>query len=216
MAVQLPRMSFDNPDIELKRQRTELAEKARTLFGYTGWRIPGKEVMSSLGDTLKRLGIQPLQHEAVLAYKAEKARVLIRTSTFIGVGVLTAATAACTYGLIAKGALAIGCFISSVLMVIFGLNFLYNKSWRSTYREYKWVRTPLGYYRRMVPEPALLMAVQVRENDANVEMYVDELVYVVKDDRPIRTHPDPFLVATKGKEEYYLDVWDEAEFKNKL
>jgi hypothetical protein len=57
-----------------------------------------------------------------------------------------------------------------------------------------------------VPPFVLRKAIQIKLACPKVKLYVEGL----------ENHPDPFLIATLDREEFYIDVWDEKDFEAKL
>jgi hypothetical protein len=83
-----------------------------------------------------------------------------------------------------------------------------------------WKRTDIDRYKRIVPEFALRKAVMIKEACPDAVIEVDALV--IERVRTYDSHasstsdPDPFLVASLGAERYYIEVWDEKKFEDKL
>lgn len=70
-----------------------------------------------------------------------------------------------------------------------------------------WELTSLRGYRRAVPEFVLQTALDIQEKCPAVEFFVDEL-------RSERERVvDPFLVAKLGNQNFYLEVWNEPEYR---
>jgi hypothetical protein len=69
----------------------------------------------------------------------------------------------------------------------------------------RWRKVPLAKYQGSVPEFALSRAIEIKERLPKVEFHVEELV--------VDKRYDPFLIATCGRERFYIDVWDEREFE---
>lgn len=99
---------------------------------------------------------------------------------------------------------------------------------RTTYRmRYKvlWKDTPIRSYTSPIPEFVLNKAVQVKEAVPQAAFSVEHLnvrkqkrVPVLA--RPTRRDWDPFLKVSHGsgnkRETYYIEVWDEPKFEDKL
>lgn len=66
-----------------------------------------------------------------------------------------------------------------------------------------WQRVKIKDYRQPVPEFALQTAVDVARACPDVVISIDEL----------QESADPFLVASIGEAHYYLEVWNEKDFK---
>jgi len=70
----------------------------------------------------------------------------------------------------------------------------------------RWRKVPLAKFQGSVPEFALSRAIEIKERLPKVEFYVEELV--------VDKRYDPFLIATCGRERFYIDVWDERDFES--
>jgi hypothetical protein len=68
-----------------------------------------------------------------------------------------------------------------------------------------WRCTKLAKFQGEIPEFALSRAVEIKERLPNARFYVEELT--------VEKRYDPFLVVACGRERFYIDVWDEAEFE---
>lgn len=71
----------------------------------------------------------------------------------------------------------------------------------------QWAHTALAHYTEGVPEFALALAIQIKEAEPDVHFYVQHL------NQP---KADPFLVASIGKEIYYIAAWDEPGFEGRI
>lgn len=71
-----------------------------------------------------------------------------------------------------------------------------------------WRKVPLAQYKGTVPEFALSRAIEIKERLPKAEFFVEELV--------IEKRYDPFLVVVRGRERFYIDVWDERDFEATL
>jgi hypothetical protein len=71
-----------------------------------------------------------------------------------------------------------------------------------------WKVVPLKDYDGDVPEFVLSHALEIKERTPNVEFEVEEL--------RVEKRYDPFLVASCGRERFYIDVWDEQAFEQPL
>jgi hypothetical protein len=79
----------------------------------------------------------------------------------------------------------------------------------------RWRATPISAYKKPIPEFVLNKAVQIAEKCPKAEFTIEEL-QVERYQRIQRTLPDPFLVAKLGSESFFVEVWDEPLFENKL
>jgi hypothetical protein len=71
----------------------------------------------------------------------------------------------------------------------------------------KWTPTLLTQYEHPVPEFVLDKAIKIKELLPEVQFHVQHL----EDPKA-----DPFLIASLGKEIYYIEAWDEPRFEEKL
>jgi hypothetical protein len=71
-----------------------------------------------------------------------------------------------------------------------------------------WRKIPLAKYKGTVPEFALSRAIEIKERLPKAEFFVEELV--------VEKRYDPFLLVVRGRERFYIDVWDEREFEATL
>jgi hypothetical protein len=68
-----------------------------------------------------------------------------------------------------------------------------------------WRCTKLAKFKGEIPEFALSRAVEIKERLPKARFYVEELT--------VEKRYDPFLIVACGRERFYIDVWDEAEFE---
>lgn len=80
----------------------------------------------------------------------------------------------------------------------------YESNFNTVY--FKWERVQISDYRKPIPIHVLNKAVQIKEQLPQVEIFIEELTRV----------PDPFLVVKFGREEFYVEVWDEPKFEQEL
>lgn len=71
-----------------------------------------------------------------------------------------------------------------------------------------WNRTEISHYHKPVPEHVINKAVQLKRELPNVNLFIEEL-----GDRRVK---DPFMVARLGKEQFYIEVWEEPKFEGRL
>jgi hypothetical protein len=70
-----------------------------------------------------------------------------------------------------------------------------------------WGNTGIEEYRQPIPQFVLNKAVQIKKALPDVMFRVQHLN---------DAHADPFLVAVRGDEVYYIDAWDEPKFEERL
>lgn len=66
-----------------------------------------------------------------------------------------------------------------------------------------WDKIPIAKYRKPVPQMVLNRACEIKREVPAAGLFIQEL----------NIHPDPFLVAELGSEEFYVEVWDEPKFE---
>lgn len=76
-----------------------------------------------------------------------------------------------------------------------------------SYARAQWRSVPLRRYDGEVPAFALSHALEIKERVPNAEFEVEEL--------RVEKRYDPFLLVSLGRERFYIDVWDEAEFETR-
>ena len=64
----------------------------------------------------------------------------------------------------------------------------------------EWSRFPISEYSGLIEPTILSRAIEIFELEPEAEFFVEEL------------GSDPFLVVTRGREEYYIEVWGEEGF----
>lgn len=73
------------------------------------------------------------------------------------------------------------------------------KDFPGTQSSPEWQRFPISQYKGLIPQHVLSRAVAIARAQPYAELWVEAL------------GGDPFLVVTRGEEEFYVDVWDEAQ-----
>lgn len=209
-----------NPDTEVQKLRQALYEKAETLLGY-----PKKERTQrsyELHNALNKLGIKPFTDESVARYKA-----MLKSRPPLACYLRALLTAALVYGTYwawkvdietTSSVLGVVCTLSGIAGVVLSIwsglmtvtrYFETTRTWASVRFDqlrYADVRAKVN-----VPDFALETALRVKEAVPAVNFNVE---YLSESRHQIRLiDPDPFLVATLGHEQYYLEVWDERDYK---
>lgn len=72
----------------------------------------------------------------------------------------------------------------------------------------RWKSIAIANYNHPIPEFVLNKAIQIKEENPEVDLKIEEL--------SVKEVPDPFLVAKLDEEEYYVDCWDEKKFEDQL
>jgi len=221
MTKSIPRMKLAEVDEALRDERTQLAKDSMEQLGYKKLAqailMPG-----TLLFKLRELEIEPLSTDAVERYKRKMAKPGMWSDTKLGLWLFGLAlffacgvapyinenldwTAAHlgNFGVIAA------CILAGILTAIgFGQTFDFSHTHAHRITR-KWHRSLIREYPGNVPEFALRKALPLRSHGATICVdYLEEST----ESGPIRL-PDPFLVATLGDENYYIDVWDEKEYK---
>jgi hypothetical protein len=226
----IQRMTISQSDSEVDDPRAELAKDSSHFLGYHKLsNVVIKE--ATLARTLITLEIAPLNRVSVEQYKARKAKPGMWSDVKRGIGfvcalpVLITAFVSLVYLVsVAKpqdwwGILSvIGCVlagITNVVTIIFACVNLLDSEHGGAHRATRsWRRVALNAYDGTVPEFVLSKAVQIKRDLPNATFEIDQLFE--EEERRERRDSDPFLVATLGKESFYIDVWDEKEYESKL
>lgn len=205
----LPIIEKDNNDISLS-----FANEVKSKLGYNNLLLPIK-----IADEMKifnEIGLMPFDTNSVNEYKKEKEKEtgsnkILRFIASMLIFVLIACI--------------LGCFIGIVLaiiqvefskFVVFGsvilgiLSFISLAISLSIYKIPTWERVSLQNYSNTVPEYALQTALDIKNLNNNVLFFVDHLTFK-------EIVLDPFLIVKfcDSKKEYYIEVWDELNFKQK-
>lgn len=180
----------------------DVAAKAKTMFSYVQPYTP-----NSLGSLLKKVEIEPFNIADVARYKTSKVSRTISNIAWMWMA-LFVAIATTFIALLVTHAASWVYGVSSISVVVSLCICGIISDQKATRRKVsEWRREPIQYF-GYIPEFALAKAIQLRELNPSVQFQVDYL-----DTHEQVTYPDPFLVAILGKEEYYIDVWDEPEFE---
>jgi hypothetical protein len=214
MAVKLARISLEKGEDAMSR--ASLLAKANEVF--TGKKTTPNA--TTLRLALMKLEIAPLDDKRVHKYKKqnEGRKRLWQTSEKI-TGTLSVFCALTfmygVYNIHNMGAAAgdryyvmaiLGGICAVVLAVACG------SEDGAKWREYSWSRSHLyNYGFHNVPDFVLDRAIQLKQECPDVHLYVDSLSY--REYYTYNTHPDPFLVAQLGDEEFFIDVWHEPQFE---
>ena len=192
------------PDVE------GLAKQAEEVLGYRAGRkeIESDKALRRVARVFEKLGIQPFDDDAVEAYKRRKERRANKWM-FVWLGVaLVGMVSIAPFSVMAhmvNGWWGIGGLVGLVALVggfVTACNV----------RIHEWSWRELQLYSSPVPEFALQTAIDVSRElglPHAHEWFVDEL--------RARQRPaaDPFLVLRCAGREFYLEVWNEPDFKAK-
>lgn len=219
-APTLPRMVL--ADKALDAESLAVANKAAEVLSYT--------VFGSLLTTLCQLDIHPLDKAAVEQYKLTKVKVGMWRMTKVAIllSVCFVMLSLCTawyWSAIIKWGIPTSPF--TVLVRVFGVGgsfivfcaifaALAERRGGEDYRKCKtWSEARLEDYQGQVPLFVLSKALAIREAYPNARFTVEQLAETTEQGVTIRD-PDPFLIVKTYQESYYVDVWDERQFENKL
>jgi hypothetical protein len=221
-----------------KSERASLAMEAKDKLGYT--RLANRLITKSpLMETLVELDILPLRRHQVEKYKKSKEKnsmygghkvaiyaVFLFTlciPAFSKVLVMSVAMKGWTFGYAMSivGIIAI-CAIGIVSLIVTAMGF--DDSNKGTRTIWRWVQTSMESKScRFVPDRVIIKALQIRKAYPDAVFYVETLE---PDQETIRNMDgnwlerqflDPFLVVKNyAGEEYYVDVWDEKDYKNEM
>jgi hypothetical protein len=214
----------------------ELAERACQLLRYDEARkqlkraTTAQRVRERLRGSLEKHDIRPFATESVERYKA--AQLAAVDGPFVAAMRWWAQSysgmVACCGGAIATLVLLIisavfssaACLGMSLLTLLLAgsvlVAFAISNSIDS---RYEWVTSPLSLYRRPIPEYALQTAVDIASDCPDVQIRVDELVYIppAEQRRARQRALDPLLyillpAADSDTQRLYLEVWNEPRF----
>jgi len=216
-------MKFTQVDEALRDERTQLAKDASAKLGY---KKLAQAILcpDALLFKLRELEIEPLSPLAVENYKRKKARPGMWSDTRLGLQLVTAA-AVLAIGVVPyltknakwdapapnSNSMAVLTLVAlSIVMTVMGIIQLFDFGHNGAHRTRReWKRVSIAEFSGNVPEFALRKALQLKAHGANIRIdYLEETSEAVP--HPL---PDPFLVAILGDEAYYIDVWDEKEYK---
>jgi len=179
---------------KVPKSTKRLARKASEILGY-------EELLQTVGSgvlqhTLESLGIEVLDKAAVYKYQKKFGMPILNAKGTIRIGSSTV-----------SGFLVDAKFKDDDTDLEVEGNQVRpgGRSWSA--RDI-WARTGIREYQQMVenpaiPEFALSLATQVKEELPEANVYVEHLVH----------QPDPFLVVAMDGEEFYLEVWEEPGFE---
>jgi len=202
-------------DVELK---SRLFEESRQLLRYDAEHVL---TFGLLSQTLMKLGIEPLNRREVEAYKAKLRGRSLSNHAWIWILSSLWLVAASYLGWASHRAVPnsgweITAAVLSILCVVGYLITIgpYRADVDKTWKEWNWHAEPLANYGYRVPEFALSKAVKIARELPDARFHVEALFE--REGREVRRDPDPFLVVKHGRELFYIDVWDEREFEQKL
>lgn len=219
-APTLPRMVL--ADKALDAESLAVANKATEVLSYT--------VFGSLLTTLFQLDIRPLDKAAVEQYKLTKVKVgmwrLTKVAILMAVLAVTLSLLTAWYwSAIIKWKIPMSPL--TVLIRVFGVGGIFimvctmftalaERKGSDDYRKCKtWSEARLEDYQGQVPLFVLSKALAIKEAYPNARFTVEQLAETTEQGVTIRD-PDPFLIVKTYQESYYVDVWDERQFENKL
>ena len=188
----------------------DLPREASEILGYNTFQ---KEKEScELKKVLDELKIRPFTPESVNQYKQQLLKeansrilwlhLLLRTISNVGLAICVFCLGPATLGWFISwkvGLFFVVSFIAS--FIIFGsLNDFVTKGPGS------WRVISLNGYTKPVPRFALLSAVEIKKRVPSTELFIHEFIQQ-------EIILCPFLVVRHYDKEYFIDVWDEANFQ---
>lgn len=200
---------------------TEVVGDAKKLLGYNAAHVP---VFGELSKALAKLGIQPLDRREVERYKrskeyhgitnVQKVTLVFVTwlCTVVGYVILWQATNMKA----GDGATFLHWMGGTAIVIISSFVFgCWQDGRRRTRVTRDWKSYPINAYNGALPVFVLNTAVTLKREIPEVGLSVERLEETVSSWTPPRATPDPFLRATLGNEDYYVEVFDESEFEKK-
>lgn len=221
-AASIPRMKF-REDMAVEDERVKLAKNASSKLGYhklaNAIALPG-----ALLFKLRELGIEPLDSQQVNAYKKSKETRSMYSGTkktimFI-LGLIACVSNAigldCSFPGDHAPGWAVGLFVACILGgIACGISvivcFVAEQIGQGTRTLTFWDGANISSYSGSIPEHALSKALEIREAIPTASFTIEYLIEDTETKR--RPLPDPFLLVTYGQESYFIDVWDEKEYK---
>lgn len=211
----LTTVNFDN---EVQKAREELYKQSEQLLGWRPQQKPRPAY--ELRDILRKLEIKPFTASSVEAYKA----LLVRRPP-LGAWVRASFTALAVYGMFQFWGAAnpvkdpFWRVVASLLLTATCIFLVVNtiKRYFETKRTWETCRFNQIQYRdrsdrpTLIPDFALETAVRVKQAAPFADLFVEFLQ--TKRNHIQLIDPDPFLVVRWGSEAYYLEVWDERDYK---
>ena len=219
----MPAYVDDNPLLE------EVLTKARKNFDYTAHDLSER---GPLGKALKELDIQPLDKLAVRAYKKSKerdyktgaiaARGLATLLVPLAVGTILAMIEVQKFHISAESFIFFATIIATVVTVIISMSvfgaMVENDQITKTHHVWSWEDYDLrnsptyAHYPRFIPAYVLNLANQICEKVPRAQFGVEELTHKVE--KMANPVPDPFLWVKLDGELYYIEAWDERDFRD--
>lgn len=236
-ATEIRRITAD--DLEHpKSMRADLAMEASRKLGYNKMSL-GLTTKAPLMDVLIELDILPLKKSIVEKYKKSKETTSMWSGHVHAIWCLLTSCVICapifcklltmafvepgyTFSFVATivGTVVVGLF--GIIALICGLVFAISRDERGSRTLWRWATAPLTGTSMFVPEFALRKAIQIKDAYPQATFHIEYLQ--PKEECTVRSAHlswidlllDPFLVVSDSHESYYIDVWDEKEFEDKL
>lgn len=212
-AQKIPLMTPAHFDDIAAQMRGEVLADAARVFGY---KADSFNALGPLATLLASLDIMPRDRVGVMEYKKRRTRKY-RTRWNMSLGWAGVVVALAYWSLVAYAThfngwmLAVGLALSIAAMV---------HGWAcgdSLYREHAtvvyWKEIDLLKYARYVPVHVLSKALQIQKANPQVAFVIHELCKETTE--IMRPLPDPFLEVKYGAESYFIEVWDERNYRAK-
>ncbi len=207
---------------EKKEFLDELAEKSAELLGYHQLK---KRVTAETKpeEILAQLEIKPFTTDSVRKYQDQMVLqdrpFFVRHGNFLAGLMLCVAVLSLTALLLVGvpaaiaganwfSAFATTSIVTVILSVVFGIR-VSNKY--DSYAPGQWRRTAFKEYEEPVPTFAVSTAVELKERLPDAEFFVEKF----EEGRYVKRVRDPFLVMEAGGQTFYLEVWQEPDFRAK-
>lgn len=187
----------------------DLPQEASGIFGYDAFK---KEKESrELKKVLNELKIRPFTPESVKQYKQQMLKETNGLILWFYLLLRVISNISLVASLFCFGPAFLGWFISwkiglffVVTLVIFFVSFGSLDGF-VTRGPGSWRIAPLKGYAKSVPRFALSSAVEIKKRVPSTELFIHEFIQQ-------ETILCPFLVVRHYDKEYFVDVWDEANF----
>lgn len=230
-ATAIPRIKFTK-DVTLLDSRQKLAVDAKEKLGY-GVLAKAIAIPGALLYNLNKLGINPLDARAVKKYQASKEKKGMWSGTkqfIISLSISTVAIAAFVAGMVGGWPYSRDIVwtpphyaintVNLIVALVFGVRaFAMVVNERIGHGNRKliyWQTAAITNYPGIIPEFVLSKALEIKEALPKTEFTIEYLSRSDEHNPYVERLPDPFLIAHLDNERYYIEVWDEKEYENKL
>jgi hypothetical protein len=196
----------DDTDLDLYKEASQILH-----YHVPFVEVTSKDKRGQVVSKLNEMGIDVFTNESVQKYKEKMAPRMsdiipgIIFSTLFCTGI-TAAILSYSNDIANMIGMSLCCLLPSIAVTVIGATFIegrfYNKQWRK-YR--------IQQFFDPIPEFAIQTAVDIKKSFSNssisCELYIDRL------EKGRGPWKDPFLIAEIDGQEYYVEVWNEPDYK---